>query len=316
MLKKIPHTYVIVFSIVVLSAMLTWFVPGGTFDRQTVNVNGIDRNVVVPGSYHHTERNPQTWQVFSALFDGFVDKADIIVFILIIGGAFWVMNESKAIDVAIQAFLRFSTRIEHNRIIKKLGADNLIFILIMTMFSVFGAVFGMSEETIAFIIIFVPLAISMGYDSIVGVSLCFVAAALGFAGAILNPFTIGIAQGLSNLPLFSGIQYRMFCWVIITITGFIFILRYARKVKKNPSSSLVHEDDQYWRERQSGGIVKIEYHTPASAWVVYVMLLIIMSIFSWQNPTTNLSIGESTLSVPALPILTALFAINQLVQPS
>jgi uncharacterized ion transporter superfamily protein YfcC len=120
MLKKIPHTYVIVFSIVVISAMLTWIVPGGMFERQVVSVNGIDRNVVIPGSFHYTGNNPQTWQVFSALFDGFVDKADIIVFILIIGGAFWIMNESKAIDVSIQSFLRFSKRIEHNRIIKKI----------------------------------------------------------------------------------------------------------------------------------------------------------------------------------------------------
>jgi uncharacterized ion transporter superfamily protein YfcC len=225
MLKKIPHTYVIVFSIIVLAAVLTWVIPGGVFDRHIVTVNGIDRNVVIPGSFHYIDNNPQTWQIFSALFDGFVDKADIIVFILIIGGAFWIMNESKAIDVAIRSFLRFTKKIEHNRIIARIGTDNLIFVFIMTMFSVFGAVFGMSEETIAFVIIFVPLAIMMGYDSITGVSLCFVAAALGFAGAILNPFTIGIAQGLSNLPLFSGIEYRMFCWIIINAAGFFFILR-------------------------------------------------------------------------------------------
>src|SRR5512145_2890154 len=156
MLKKIPHTYVIVFSIVVLSAMLTWVVPGGTFDRKIVNVNGIDRSVVVPGSFHYTDRDPQTWQIFSALFDGFVDKADIIVFILIIGGAFWIMNESKAIDVAIRSVLRFTGRISNNIVIRKIGADNLIFIIIMTIFSLFGAIFGMSEETIAFVIIFVP----------------------------------------------------------------------------------------------------------------------------------------------------------------
>jgi uncharacterized ion transporter superfamily protein YfcC len=308
MLKKIPHTYVIVFSVVVLSAMLTWVVPGGDFDRQIVNVNGIDRSVVVPGSFHYTESNPQTWQVFSALFDGFVDKADIIVFILIIGGAFWIMNESKAIDVAIQSFLRFSKKIEHNRLIAKIGADNLIFILIMLMFSIFGAVFGMSEETIAFIIIFVPLAVSMGYDSIVGVSLCFVAAALGFAGAMLNPFTIGIAQGLSNLPLFSGIEYRMFCWVVINIIGFTFIIRYARRVKKNPSLSPVHEDDKYWREKQDTGIAEIEYSTPVSAWVVYILILIAMVVFSWFNPMTTLSVGDSSTSVPALPLITGLFA--------
>ena len=309
MLKKIPHTYVIVFSIVVLSAMLTWFVPGGAFERQTISVNGIDRSVVVPGSFHDVERNPQTWQIFSALFDGFVDKADIIVFILIIGGAFWIMNESKAIDVAIQSFLRFTKKIEHNRFISFIGADNIIFILIMTMFSIFGAVFGMSEETIAFVIIFVPLAISMGYDSILGVSLCFVAAALGFAGAILNPFTIGIAQGLSNLPLFSGIEYRIFCWVIINIVGFWYILRYARKLKKDPSISPVKEDDKYWLGRKEKENSQIVYHTPLSAWIMYGVILAVLGIFTWFNPMTSITLGENSFPFPALPCITALFSL-------
>ena len=312
MLKKIPHTYVIVFAIVVLSAILTWIVPGGMFDRQVVSVNGIDRNVVIPGSFHYTGNNPQTWQVFSALFEGFVDKADIIIFILIIGGAFWIMNESKAIDVSIQACLRFSMRIEHNSIIRKIGADNLIFILIMIMFSIFGAVFGMSEETIAFVIIFVPMSVSMGYDSIVGVSLCFVAAALGFAGAILNPFTIGIAQGLSNLPLFSGIQYRMLCWLIINIAGFIFIIRYAISIKKNPLLSKVRDDDEYWRNRQDHNELNIKYHTPVQAWIIYAVLIIVLAIFSWYNPVTKLAIGNSTMSIPVLPVLTVLFGLTGL----
>jgi uncharacterized ion transporter superfamily protein YfcC len=309
-LKKIPHTYVIVFSIVVLSALLTWIVPGGAFNRETVTVNGIDREVVIPGSFHYTGNEPQTWQIFSALFDGFVDKADIIVFILIIGGAFWIMNESKAIDVAIRAFLKFSKRIEHNKLIARLGADNLIFTIIILMFSIFGAVFGMSEETIAFVIIFVPLSISMGYDSIVGVCLCFVAAALGFAGAILNPFTIGIAQGLSNLPLFSGIEYRMMCWLIINFTGIIFILRYAKSVKRNPASSRVFRDDDYWRGLHSESNATIEYHTPRSAWIIYILLLVVMGIFSWFYPLTGLSIGEKTVNSPAIPIITALFGIT------
>ncbi|MCX6329345.1 MAG: AbgT family transporter [Bacteroidia bacterium] len=310
MLKKIPHTYVIVFSIIVLSAVLTWVIPGGVFDRQVVTVNGIGRSVVIPGSFHYIDRNPQTWQIFSALFDGFVDKANIIVFILIIGGAFWIMNESKAIDVAIQSFLRFSKRIEHNKLISGIGADNLIFILIMTMFSIFGAVFGMSEETIAFVIIFVPLAISMGYDSIVGVSLCFVAAALGFAGAILNPFTIGIAQGISNLPLFSGIEYRMFCWIIINLAGFWFVLRYARKVKKNQSFSKVAEDDKYWLDRRESDTSKIVYHTPLSAWIMYGILLVILGIFSWLYPITRIAIGGNTIPFPAIPFITGLFALT------
>jgi uncharacterized ion transporter superfamily protein YfcC len=310
MLKKIPHTYVIVFSIIILSAVLTWFVPGGTFERHIVNVNGIDRNVVVPGSFSYTGNNPQTWQIFSALFDGFVDKADIIIFILIIGGAFWIMNESKAIDVAIRSFLRLSKSIEHNRVIARLGADNVIFVFIMLMFSIFGAVFGMSEETIAFVIIFVPLAISMGYDSIVGVCLCFVAAALGFAGAILNPFTIGIAQGLSDLPLFSGLEYRLFCWVVINLLGFAFILRYARRIKKNPARSPVAEEDKHWRELHETGSLEIEYHTPVSAWIIWVLILIVLVLFSVIFPLTHISIGESSTTIPALPVITALFSVT------
>jgi len=308
--KKIPHTYVIVFGIVVLCAILTWIVPGGAFERQTVNVNGIDRSVVIPGSFHYTEKNPQTWQVFSALFDGFVDKADIIVFILIIGGAFWIMNESKAIDVAIGSVLRFTKRIGSRGLIKAIGADNLIFIVIMTMFSFFGAVFGMSEETIAFTIIFVPLAISMGYDSIVGVSLCFVAAALGFAGAFLNPFTIGIAQGLSDLPLFSGLEYRLIMWVIISAVGFAYILIYARKIRKDPKRSLVHSDDDYWRKLHSEAQMKIEYNTPLSAWIIYLILTAVMVIFSVFYPVSSLSFGEAQLRIPVIPVLTGLFALT------
>ncbi|HEX2975229.1 MAG TPA: AbgT family transporter [Bacteroidales bacterium] len=310
MLKKIPHTYVIVFSIIVIAAILTWIVPGGSFDRHTVDVNGIERNVVIPGSFHYAGGNPQTWQVFSALFDGFVDKADIIIFILIIGGSFWIMNSSKSIDVAIQSVLSFSRRMEKNRLVGLAGSDNIIFILIMLIFSIFGAVFGMSEETIAFIIIFVPLAVSMGYDSIVGVSLCFVAAGLGFAGAILNPFTIGIAQGLSDLPLFSGIQYRMFCWLVINVIGFIFVLRYARRVKRNPGKSMVKEDDEYWIKRQEASAETIELHTPFSAWVIFAIVSIALAVFSCFNPVTKLSAGESSLSLPVLPVLTGIFIIS------
>jgi len=201
MAKKtaIPHTYVIVFSFIALAALLTWILPGGEFDRETVDVNGTLREVIVEGSFHDAEKHPQTWQIFSALFDGFAGKADIIVFILIIGGAFWIMNDSKAIDVGIQSFLARVRKLERFALFRRMGVDNMIITLIMLVFSVFGATFGMSEETIAFIIIFVPLSISMGYDSITGLSMCFVGAALGFAGAVLNPFTIGIAQGLQGM---------------------------------------------------------------------------------------------------------------------
>ncbi len=178
------------------------------------------------------------------------------------------------------------------------------------MFSAFGAIFGMSEETIAFIIILVPLAISMGYDSITGVCIVFVAAGLGFAGAILNPFTIGIAQGLSDLPLFSGIEYRIFCWLILNIVGFTFILRYAAKIHKNPESSLTYKEDEEWRKRGNADIANIEYHTPKTAWFVYILTLVSLGIFSYYYPETTLKIGNASNTVPIIPIVTGLFAIS------
>ena len=309
MFKKVPHTYVIVFAIVILSAILTWIIPGGEYDRTIVNVNGTDRSVIVQDSYHQVDNSGQSWEVFSSFFNGFVDKADIIMFILIIGGAFWIMNASKSIDVGIYSFLEFTKKLEKNKFIRKIGVNNIILTLIMLIFSIFGATFGMSEETIAFTIIFVPMAIKMGYDSIVGVAICFVAAGLGFAGALLNPFTIGIAQGLSNLPLFSGIEYRLFCWFVINIIGFTFILRYAAKVRKNPESSLVYTDDNYWRKHHASDVENIEYYTPVSAWVTYIILLVTMATFSFYYPQSTLKIGNSESTTYVLPFVTGLFAL-------
>ncbi len=248
-MKRIPHTFTIVFALIVLAAVLTWVVPAGEFVRQSVEVNGTTREVVVNDSFHYVESSPQTWQVFSALYNGFVDKADIIIFILMVGGAFWILNNSHAIDVGVMAFLRSVRRLGRYKLIRKLGVDNIIITFVMILFSLFGAVFGMSEETIAFVVVFIPLAIQMGYDSIVGVCMCYMAAHVGFAGAMLNPFTIGIAQGIADLPLFSGLEYRMFCWVVLTIVGIAFVLWYAHRVKAKPERSPVHKLDDYWRNR-------------------------------------------------------------------
>ncbi|MEG1910742.1 MAG: YfcC family protein, partial [Bacteroidales bacterium] len=181
MLKKIPHTFTIVFYMILFSAMLTWIIPGGEYVRETIQVNGNQREVVVDNSYHRVDRQAQTWQVFSALFEGFVDKADIIIFVLMVGGAFWILNSSRAIDTGVYAFLAFTTSLKKKRLFKFINVDYVIISLIMVMFSLFGAIFGMSEETIAFTIIFVPLAISMGYDSITGVCISYLAAHVGFA---------------------------------------------------------------------------------------------------------------------------------------
>lgn len=309
MFKKIPHTYVIIFFIILISAVATWFVPGGEYERYTKIVSGVERTVIDKDSFHYIDSAPQTWEVFSAFYEGFVKQAGIIVFILMIGGAFWIVNSSKSVDIGIYSFLKSTKKFEQNKLLKKVGVNNIIIVLIMLMFSIFGAVFGMSEETIAFIVILVPLAISMGYDSIVGVSMVFVAAGLGFAGAVLNPFTIGIAQGIADLPLFSGFGYRLFSWFVLNIVGIVWILRYAAKIKKHPEKSLVYESDKYWRDRGGVDMESMELKTPKSAWIVFVLISIALGIFSWVYPQTEMKIGNASQILPMVPIASGLFVI-------
>ena len=160
-------------------------IPSGTYER--VDKDG--RTVTVSGTYQQVEKHrlgPQ-WLLTSPL-KGFVDGALIISFLFVIGGAFAIIQETGSIDFAIR---RITAALTHHPSLEKLTIP-----VLMVIFSLAGSVFGMSEETIPFVLIFVPLAISLGYDSIVGVSIPFLGAAAGFAAAFFNPFTVGVAQGL------------------------------------------------------------------------------------------------------------------------
>lgn len=305
--RKMPHTYVIIFFIIVLAAIMTWVIPGGQYHISTHTENGTE---VKEMAFEYIDAQPQTWEVFSAFFEGFTRQAGIIVFILMIGGAFWIMNASRAIDAGIISFLQFTKRVEHFRLFRLLGVNNIIITLIMLLFSLFGAVFGMSEETIAFVIILVPLAISMGYDSITGVCMVYIAASLGFAGAVLNPFTIGIAQGLADLPLFSGFEYRLFCWVVINVVGIAWVLRYAAKVKKNPKASLVYDDDAYWRKSSATEAETFEKATTKSAWIAFGLIQTALVIFAWMYPQTVMKIGNQSATLPMIPVAAAGFALS------
>lgn len=305
---KIPHTFTIVFAIIIVCAIATWIVPGGEYARETIVVDGTERSVVDASSFQNVDHVPQTWQIFTAFFKGFTRTSHIIIFILMIGGAFWVLNYTNAINIGIDSFLKTTDKLQHNRVLKKIGVHNIILTLIIILFSLFGAIFGMSEETIAFIIIFVPLAISMGYDSVVGVLICYVAAHVGFAGALLNPFTIGIAQGFSGLPTFSGIEYRLICWFILTTLVIVFTLIYAKRVKKKPERSFMYSLDAYWRDK----IADIPEHkavtksTPAT-WFVFAFISAILIYCAIAMPITTISIGGGEFVTYLFPVLALIF---------
>ena len=213
---KVPGTYTIIFAMILLSALLTWFLPGGEY------VKGEEGTL----SYRDVESVPQFFGVFTALYHGFVKQAGIIIFILIVGGSFWLLNSTGAISVGIGRFIRSVGRYH-----------KVVLVAITLLFSLAGAIFGMSEETIPFVGIVVPLVVSMGYDAFLGMLIVYVAANVGFSSAFLNPFTVGIAQEMAELPLFSGMEYRLFCWAILTLLLILFVLFYAKSVYKAPQAA-------------------------------------------------------------------------------
>ncbi|MDZ7339311.1 MAG: TIGR00366 family protein [candidate division KSB1 bacterium] len=228
---QLPHTLVLIGTIILVVAALTWVIPGGRYHRR-IDENG--REVVDGGTFAFVERKPQgLFAVLKAPLLGIRQTADIIGFILIIGGVFAIIQQTKVVDAAIA---RVAHRLRHRGM--------LVIPAGMLLFSLFGAVFGMSEEVIPFVPIFIPLALALGYDSIVGVCIPFLGAGLGFAGAMLNPFTIGIAQGISGLPLFSGMGYRILVWLLSTALGIALVMLHAARVRKKPESSPVYLLDQ------------------------------------------------------------------------
>jgi len=121
-------------------------------------------------------------------------------------------------------------------------------LFIFVLFSLGGAIFGMAEESIAFSMVMIPIIVALGYDSITGLLVCYVSAQIGFASSWMNPFTVAIAQGVSDVPVMSGAGYRLVMWCFFTLLGIIFTYHYAKKVKKNPESSLAYETDAYFRD--------------------------------------------------------------------
>ncbi len=205
---RLPHTLILIYAVLALMVAATWVVPGGEYTRvdKTLQESGKTVPVTEPGSYRRVESRPQGLAgLFVSPVKGFVEGARIIIFVFIVGGAFAVIQKTGAVAAFIHNLaLRFGRR----------RTLRLFFIPVtMLIFSLGGAVFGMCEETMPFILIFVPLALSLGYDTITGAAIPFVGAAAGFAGAFFNPFTVGIAQGIASIPawasgLSSGLSAR------------------------------------------------------------------------------------------------------------
>jgi len=240
---RMPNTFVLLFAILALIALATWLVPGGKYETHLVN----GKQLVDPASFHYVASAPQGLiALMKAPIKGFVEAAQIIGFVLIVGGAFAVVQRTEAIDTAIRSIARAH---ETSALVRA-----ALIPVFVTLFSLGGATFGMNEEVIPFILIFVPLALALGYDTIVGVSIPFLGSQVGFGAAFLNPFNVGIAQGIAGVQVFSGLGYRLIVWAVATIVTILFLMWYAARVKRNPALSPTYVLDQSRRSEQPAGV--------------------------------------------------------------
>ena len=224
---EMPHGYVIIFAMTVLTAILANIIPAGVYDR-VVDAGG--NSVVLADSFHYVDKIGCSFaDMFMAVEQGFVTGADVIFFIVFAYAFVYMLIKNGTFDAAVGFVLRkIGDRIE------------LIIPICMIIYGILGSTMGLFEETYGLIPVFMSMAVMLGYDAIVGGSIIYIGVAVGFAAATINPFTIGIAQEVAGVKLFSGIEYRIFCFVIFMAIAIAYVWRYARKVKKDPTKSYLY----------------------------------------------------------------------------
>ncbi len=326
---KTPHTYVIIFGVVILAWLLTFLIPAGKFSTQEIeytDANGeiSTRTVLVQDSFRYayplekafvfeqltaleedtakttalsvdpealetllangadaleqsqlddigltddvlydlygdqiydtSEKLHKTAKVWGTddfggfgflnfVFEGLVsgDKygsaVGIAALILVVGGAFGIIMQTGAIDAGIFAFIS-----------KTRGLERFALPLLFFAFSFGGATFGMAEEVIPFSMVMVPFVIALGYDSIVAVTVTYVASQIGNATSWMSPFSVAVAQGIAGIPVLSGATFRIIMWVVVTALSAAYLMVYAEKIRKQPEKSLTYQSDAYFRD--------------------------------------------------------------------
>lgn len=229
---KMPHSYVILFMVILFVSVLTYIIPAGELARYADPETGT--TLVDPNSFTYLDSQPVSFiGIFQSIIQGMEQSSTIIFFVLIIGASFGMIQSTGAVEAGI------------SRLVELLeGKERIVIPIIAFLFSLAGAMLGTAEELLPFYPIIISLALALGYDRIIGTSLILLGAGAGFAGGFLNPFTVGIAQQISGLPLFSGMTFRLVLYFVILTITILYIMRYAEKVRQDPTKSILYDPNQ------------------------------------------------------------------------
>ncbi|MFW6228076.1 MAG: YfcC family protein [Alkalispirochaeta sp.] len=288
--------FVIIFTLMIVSGVLTRIVPAGSYDR--VEVDG--RVQVVPGSFTYTDSPVYPiWRWATAPVEvlfapGNVAVIAIILFLIFVGGSFTVLERGDVLG----AFLRvIAVKMRQRRF--------LLMALMQLFFMISGAVLGIFEAMVPLIVFVVPLSHTLGWDSLTGLGMSLLPLAFGFAAAVTNPFTIGVAQTIAELPMFSGAWLRLPFLVIVYVIVLVFVQRHARRVEDDPRRSLVYAADRHIHERVAATGLSGELSAPlrrALVWFgVSMGLAVVYIIVTSRIPA---------LSAYAFPLMAIFFLVG------
>ncbi|MDR1508749.1 MAG: YfcC family protein [Synergistaceae bacterium] len=228
---KLPHIFVLLVSIIFICAAASWILPAGEFERAP---NAAGRTVVVPGTYHAIDSTPVGFfDAVKAIYSGMVDAADVVFFVFIAYASISILLSTGAFNGLVAGMLR----------VFKGKARAAVIPLFLIIMGSAASTIGMFEEALPFIPIFVGIAIAMGYDALVGIGIVSIGVGLGYSGAAMNPFTVGIAQNIAELPPMSGAAYRIGCHIAMIAVASAYMIKYAFKIQADPKKSLVYGED-------------------------------------------------------------------------
>lgn len=247
---QIPHVFALLTGVILLSSLLSYLIPSGSFQREERQFGTLTRTIVIPGSYICLEKSYSFTGIFiqderegkaspvslmeflSAIPRGMEKTADIIFLIFLIGGVFGILQHTGTVTAVLHALLT-----------RYAASGPLLTIILMLVISISGSTLGMGEEFIPLVPVFLYVAKELGYDRIYGLALVMVAADVGFAASTTNPFTIQIAQRIAEVPIGSDLGFRIIFYTLCMAVTIGYMLWYGRRIKRDPSRSILANEE-------------------------------------------------------------------------
>ncbi|HPF42323.1 MAG TPA: hypothetical protein PLP02_02340 [Bacillota bacterium] len=295
--KSFLSVIIILFVLMVAAGILTKVIPAGEYARDA-------EGAIISDDFHYLTENVGLafwkWALAPFLVFGSSDGltiAMISLFLLILGGAFSVMDKTGGIRVIIDKLInRFKER------------KYTLMRLIILVFMVFGAFFGIFEESVALLPIIILLSLSLGWDTMVGIGMCLLAAGFGFASGITNPFSVGIASQIAGVNLLDGVLYRLLIFGVMYLMLSTFLVSYAKKIEKDPSRSPSFAIDSQ-KSKDFGELEEIPYKNKSLILKSYVIMFFSVLLVVIISSLLDLFAG---LSIPTIPLMALAFLIGGL----